>query len=136
MHSPQRSLESALKSDVRIKTLLNAWTLKLPSGRRDPGNFSRALKNSHKLAAKFRKAQTEALTHVSELLATNHAPGFAAQRFDTLLLTFRMVVTNLEATSTFLMELAALKDDQCSWARGLLEVPGLHVWIGSDIRHT
>ncbi|CAE7238737.1 unnamed protein product [Symbiodinium sp. CCMP2592] len=86
MHSAQRAMESAVKSDPRCEHLLNEVVLKYskPGDNKQPGSLARALASSSKLAGKF-KRHTAAFNSIDELMGkASEAPHFAAQRFDSI----------------------------------------------------
>ena len=122
MHAGQRSMESAVRSDARCEQLLDELVLKysMAGDSKQPGSLARALANSAKLAAMFRR-HAEEFNSVDLLMGKAYeAPHFAAQRFDSLLIAVEKLLQNLEAVINLLIELAATKCDQSKWARQLL----------------
>ena len=114
LHSAQRSLETAVKSDIRIAALLE----KFVNGEQ---GFARKLKNSYKLQGKL-----------WEKFGAVQNAFFAAQRFDTMKDCLQRLILNLEATISVLIDVAAVVHDQeskkwASWAQSLLNVPCLQL---------
>ena len=113
LHSAQRSLETSVKSDLRIAALLEKFV-------HGEQGFARKLKNSFKLQGKF-----------WEKFGAVQNAFFAAQRFDTIKDCLERLILNLDATISVLIDVAAVAHgDQetkkwSSWAVSLLKVPCL-----------
>lgn len=115
-----------MQSDPVVRKLIQAFVLRASTGTKtDPGSFSRALANSHKLAAKFSQKVRDQLHGVAEVLGKDFSNSFATQRFDSITNALRKVMLCLSSVLGFLLELAALKEEKSQWARDLLEV---HCW--------
>ena len=107
LHSAQRSLESACKSDSRIAKLLDTFV----SGEQ---GFARKVHNSFKLQGRLREKMEKLQT------------SFAAQRFDSMKDALVKLILNLEPTIAVLIQIAAvITDSNAKWAQSLLRVPFL-----------
>ena len=135
MHAMQKSMEDALKSNMKIKRILELLVSNYSEGRFDAkGALCRALKNSDKLRNKFGSLAQKKLQEVQQALerAENvwrgpqntpcgkHAMSSAPQRFDSILVCLRTIILNYLAVLEFVVELPTAatnqKDDCQDWS--------------------
>ena len=144
MHSAQSALEHAVRSDPAVDRLLQSLVFKMSRGSKDPGSFSRAVSNSHKLAGKWSAKKLEKVSQVAELAGVMIKAHYAKQRFDSILTAVRRIAIDLDIVRDFLLDLAVTGgEDHGPWARGLLsaaclliglrEMPLLHDAAASEL---
>ena len=124
MHSAQRCMETALKSDNRCSQLLDEVVLKYskPGDNKQPGSLARSLANSSKMAAKFKDYAAD-FASIDMLMGKAHeAPRFAAQRFDSIYSALEKLLLHLDGVIHMLLEVSATVCEQSQWAQELLRV--------------
>ena len=141
MHAMQKSMEDSLKSNMKIKRILELLVSNYSEGRSDAkGALCRALKNSDKLRNKFGSLAQIKLQEVQQALETaenvwrgpqnppcgKHAMSSAPQRFDSILVCLRTIILNYLAVLEFVVELpteATNQNDDCTdWSMQLQEL--------------
>ncbi|CAE7218467.1 unnamed protein product [Symbiodinium sp. CCMP2592] len=124
MHSAQRGLEAAVKSDTALSKLLDQLVFRYSAVNnvKDPGSLTRALHNCCRLKAKFDEKARASLHAVDELVGKASSASWAPQRFDSILSAVKKIVMNLDSILELLVETASFQNCQQEWARKLLAV--------------
>ena len=125
MHSAQRALEAAVKSDTALAKLLQELVFRYSAinNVKDPGSLTRALHNCCRLKAKFDEKARANLDAVDELVGKASSASWAPQRFDSILSAVKKIVLNLDSVLELLLETASFQNCQKEWAIKLLAVP-------------
>ena len=124
-HAGQKSLGNAMKTDERVDLLLDSLVTRFAGSKNhQKGSLARALKNSSKLAAKFKAEVAKDfnnLAEVSERCA--NSSNFVCQRWDSILTMLQLICVRIDPLLRFLCKLAAGSEKDCaSWAENMLEV--------------